>query len=100
MAYPWQPKKFGDPNNEKIEIELTNGITGKVNAFIDIKVGGRLRYFDHGNIYIVECREVRNNFNRQCYKCFFCHHIEGCFMMRCDPDNRKDNKYVKFNIIK
>lgn len=100
MKLPFMPSDFGDENNKKIEIELTNGISGDVNAFIDIKIGGKLRYTEHGEPIIIECVEVTQNFNRQCYKCFFCHNIEGCGMMRCIPERRTDNKYVKFKEVK
>ena len=86
--------------DDKITIELTNGITGYVNAFIDLKVGGKLHYSTNGKTYDIECVEVKQHYNRQCYGCFFCHNIEGCGTMVCNPDRRKDGKYVKFKSIK
>lgn len=100
MAYSFESSEFGEERNDKLTVELTNGITGKVNAFIDLKVGGKLHYSTNGKTYDIECVEVTHNYNRQCYCCFFCHNIEGCGTMRCNPDSRADRKYVKFRIIK
>lgn len=100
MAYSFEPSEFGEERNDKLTVELTNGITGKVNAFIDLKVGGRLHYSTNGKTYDIECVEVTRNYSRQCYCCFFCHKIEGCEMMRCNPYSRADRKCVKFRIIK
>lgn len=87
--------------NDKITLELDNGITGNLNAFIDLKIGKVITFtLASGLSYKVQCVEVSKNFNRQCYKCFFCHDIEGCGMMQCSPERRTDKKYVKFKEIK
>lgn len=87
--------------NEKITLELDNGITGNLNAFIDLKIGKVITFTEaSGSAYKVQCVEVSKNFNRQCFKCFFCHDIEGCGMMRCTPEHRADKKYVKFKLFK
>lgn len=87
--------------NEKITLELDNGINGCVNASIDLKIGKVISFTSAlGYVYKVQCVEVSKNFNRQCYKCFFCHNIEGCGMMQCSLERRADKKYVKFKEIK